>query len=288
MSDALFHGDLVNSSRVIYTPSGFAKSSLLHIQEIGTLQATSRHASRRENLESYLFFLVQSGSGLLFYDGEEYPLKAGDCVFIDCKKPYYHMTSEDLWKLTWVHFNGPTLPEIYNKYIERGGNPSFHPDNLLSYLEICANLQETATKDSYVRDMEINGDLSKLLILLMADAWNPEEVRTSYKKYDLNAIRKYLDDNHQKKISLDELSEKFFINKYYLTRIFKEQFGMSINDYLLSVRITQAKSLLRFSDKTAEEIGLETGIGPGYYFSRVFRSVEGVGPSEYRRNWKSK
>lgn len=39
---ALFHGDLVNTTRIIYTPSEFAKTSLLHIQEIGTLQAQNR------------------------------------------------------------------------------------------------------------------------------------------------------------------------------------------------------------------------------------------------------
>ena len=77
---ALFHGDLVDTSRIIYTPSDFAKLSLLHLQEIGSLQATKQHISRRKNLSSYLFFMVQSGSGKLFYDGTEYPLAPGDCV----------------------------------------------------------------------------------------------------------------------------------------------------------------------------------------------------------------
>ena len=45
MENALFHGDLVNTSRIIYTASDFAKTSLLHIQEIGTLQATKPHTS---------------------------------------------------------------------------------------------------------------------------------------------------------------------------------------------------------------------------------------------------
>lgn len=52
---ALFHGDLVNTTRIIYTPSEFAKTSLLHVQEIGTLQAQKPHVSKREDLDSYLF-----------------------------------------------------------------------------------------------------------------------------------------------------------------------------------------------------------------------------------------
>jgi transcriptional regulator GlxA family with amidase domain len=73
-----------------------------------------------------------------------------------------------------------------------------------------------------------------------------------------------------------------------MTRIFKEQFGGSINTYLQQIRITQAKQLLWFTDQTVDEIGLLCGIGEPNYFSRVFRQVEGVAPSEYRRRWRNK
>lgn len=286
MPDALFHGDLVDTSRIIYTPSDFAKLSLLHIQEIGTLQATKPHTSRRENLNSYLFFIVLSGSGQLSYKDVGYTLNTGDCVFIDCKQPYFHSTSNDLWKLSWIHFNGPTAANIYSKYIERGGIPAFHPSNCSAYTKVYMSLYNIAKSYSYVRDMEINEGLSKLLVLLMADSWHPDLSRPSTKKANLITIKNYLDENYTKKITLDELAERFFINKYYLTRVFKEQFGTSISSYLLSIRITHAKSMLRFTDKTAEDIGIETGIGAGYYFSRTFSKVEGMSPSEYRKRWR--
>lgn len=276
-----------NNSRIIYTPSNFAKSSLLHVQEIGSLTATEQHTSKRENLDSYLFFVVHSGRGVLSYNNETFELSKGDCVFIDCKNPYYHMTSEDLWSLSWVHFNGPTAGEIYDKYIERGGLPAFHPVSFSAYVSVVSDLYKIAESDSYVRDMELNEGLSRLLVMLMTDSWNLEASKGSSKRSDLIDMRKYLDENHSKKITLDDLAERYYINKYYLTRIFKEQFGMSITNYLLSVRITHAKSLLRFTDKTAEEIGTECGIGPGYYFSRVFTSVEGMSPTEYRKTWAS-
>ena len=65
------------------------------------------------------------------------------------------------------------------------------------------------------------------------------------------------------------------LNKFYLTRIFKEQFGTSINSYLIEKRITHAKQLLRFTDKSVESIGMECGMGAPYYFSRMFKNVEG-------------
>ena len=98
-------------------------------------------------------------------------------------------------------------------------------------------------------------------------------------------VKEYLDQHFPERIILDQLSRDFFINKYYLTRVFKKQYGQSITAYLQNVRITKAKQLLRFSDKSVEEIGLECGLGQLHYFSRVFKEVEGVPPSVYRSQW---
>ena len=74
---------------------------------------------------------------------------------------------------------------------------------------------------------------------------------------------------------LDELAEKFFINKFYLSKIFKETYGTTVNNYLISKRITRAKQLLRFTDMTVDEVGAAVGMGDANYFSRMFRKVEG-------------
>ena len=60
----------VTSSRILYTPSTFARTSLLHLQEVGSLQA---HTSTRTNLTSFLCFVVLSGTGSLTYEGITYP-----------------------------------------------------------------------------------------------------------------------------------------------------------------------------------------------------------------------
>ena len=77
-----FHGTMVSSNRIIYTPSAFSRSNLLYLQETGRLQARKPHVSKRENLSSFLFFMVISGSGSLTYDGRNFSLSAGDCIFV--------------------------------------------------------------------------------------------------------------------------------------------------------------------------------------------------------------
>lgn len=278
---------IVTSNRILYTPSAFARSSLLYLQEIGELKARRPHVSSRSNLSSFLFFSVVDGAGSLFYDGREYQLSAGDMAFINCEKPYKHTTSADgLWTLRWVHFYGAALPAIYEKYCERGGKPFIRPEDTAAFHSEWESLMTFAASDDYIRDMRINEGLSRLLTLLMEQSWHPENQEDLPKKKSMIVpVKEYLDANYAEKITLDELAAKFYINKYYLLKTFKEQYGQPINAYLLNLRITKAKRLLRFTDKTVEVIGLECGLGAAHYFSARFKEVEGVPPSKYREQW---
>lgn len=286
MPPSLFHGNLVNSNRILYTPSEFAKTNLLHLQEIGELHATNPHTSSRSQLASYLFFVVSEGFGTLTYDGKCYDLKEGSCVFIDCHKAYSHSTSEHLWTLKWVHFYGPNMTGIYQKYVERGGTPAFETQHINDYVQQLNNLYEIAASSVYIKDMKIFEQLTSLLTLLMEDSWAPAaESKNPTGKRNLQDVKEYIDIHFNEKILLDELADHFYINKYYLTRVFKEQFGLSISHYIMQQRITYAKHLLRFSDRPIEQIAVLCGMNDANYFSRVFRKVEGVSPGEYRRKW---
>lgn len=177
----------VTSSRILYTPSTFARTSLLHLQEVGSLQAIHPHTSTRTNLTSFLCFIVLSGNGTLTYEGTTYELSAGDCVFIDCRKAYSHSTGystdgnntsistptcvnesacekdtaaskstnppTSLWSLQWCHFYAPFLPAIYEKYKERGGSPVFHPDDSSPFTAILTDLYSLASSSDYIRDI---------------------------------------------------------------------------------------------------------------------------------------
>ncbi|KAF5056023.1 HTH-type transcriptional activator RhaR [anaerobic digester metagenome] len=286
MDTSTFHGNLITTNRILYTPSVFAKANLIHLQEIGELQAQMPHTSKRENLSSYLFFIVMDGSGTLEYNNEAYSLSTGDCVFIDCQKPYSHRSSENLWTLKWAHFYGPNMNGIYEKYAGRGGRPCFHPSSIEPYTHILQQLHDLAASSDYIKDMRIYEKLTALLTLLMEQSWNPEiAIHKDSKKLNLQKIKEYLDQHYPERITLDTLAEEFYINKFYLTRIFKNQFGISINNYLLQVRITHAKQLLRFTDLPIEAIAHTCGMSDANYFSRMFKKIEGLSPGDFRKLW---
>lgn len=279
----------VQSSRILYTPSPFARSSLLHLQEVGSLTAIKPHTSKREKLQSYLCFMVEDGGGELVYEGKKYELRSGDVVFIDCRKAYSHSTglnpNTELWSLRWCHFYGPSMPAIYAKYCERGGLPVIRGADVDQYATIISDIYTLASSSDYIRDMRINGKLNDLLTLLMESSWHREAHTNAPKKMDISLVKSFLDEHYKEKLSLESVASHFFIDKHYLARLFKEQYGVTLVTYLQQVRITHAKRMLRFTDKSIEEIGLECGIGELNYFSRVFKKLEGVTPSEFRRVW---
>ena len=301
----------VQSSRILYTPSPFARSSLLHLQEVGSLTAIKPHTSKREKLQSYLCFMVEDGEGELVYEGKKYELRRGDVVFIDCRKAYSHSTglnpNTELWSLRWCHFYGPSMPAIYAKYCERGGLPVIRGvdasvdlargadvargsdmargADVSQYSTILTDIYTLASSSDYIRDMRINGKLNDLLTLLMESSWHREAHTNAPKKMEISQVKSFLDEHYKEKLSLESVASHFFIDKHYLARLFKEQYGVTLVTYLQQVRITHAKRMLRFTDKSIEEIGLECGIGELNYFSRVFKKLEGVSPSEFRRVW---
>ncbi len=277
--ESLFEGQ--TNKRVLYSPTLFAKQNLFHLQEVGELKSSTPHTSEREGLYSYLFLIVKSGSGSVIYEKNEYELKKGDCFFVDCLKHYAHRCNN--WEIFWVHFNGNGMAGIYNKFLERSGKPVFVAKEEENLSNIITDLYSIALTEDPIRDMRINEKLSSLLMEIMQQSLKPLAQNRTHGS--ITRIKDYLDENYTQQISLALLSNLFKMNKYILEKEFKKKYGLAIIEYLLRVRIIKAKELLRFSDKTIEEIGRCVGINEPYYFSRVFKKIEGISPREFRRQW---
>lgn len=286
LDNGYFLGSTVNSRRTIYTPSNFAKLNLTFLQEVGELTSLKKHTSGRENLSSFLFFIVTDGSGTVKYENTIYEVNTGDCVFINCMNAYEHTSSTNQWSLKWVHFYGNNIDAIYEKYKERGGRVVFSapdPDLISTLID---EIHVIADSSSYLRDMEIHEKLGSLLLHIMKESWHEKDVKAaSEKRKDIRLIREYLDQNYNKDIRLDDLSRSYNISKYYLSHVFKEQYGTSVNNYVIALRITKAKHFLRFTDMTTTEIANHLGYEDVNYFIRMFKKVENITPGEYRRKW---
>jgi AraC-like DNA-binding protein len=119
--------------------------------------------------------------------------------------------------------------------------------------------------------------LSLLVYLIRQHGWNTEVARP-----DVQSVRRYLHQNGDREIHLNELSAQFNISKYYLVRSYMKQFHISPIEYHRQIRLDKAKLLLRFSNAQVQQISDQLQFGSIHAFSRAFKSSEGVSPSQYR------
>lgn len=99
-------------------------------------------------------------------------------------------------------------------------------------------------------------------------------------------IENYLNIHFREEITLDKLAELTFMNKYYLSHIFKEHSGQSPIEYLLEKRISEAKKLLKTTDLSISQIANIVGFNSASYFSQYFKKINNLSPSQYRKKNK--
>lgn len=289
--------EITNTRRIINTPNDTTRNNFLYIQEAGYLKSLTSHLSKRKGLQSYLFLIVLSGSGTITYDGIAYHVKSNDCFLLDCMNEYSHISSEtDPWELLWIHFNGSNADAYYRTFLEKRTDKrsAYHQTNcfqsehiaeIIDTINEIIRINEHKNDDSDIITAKLITDVLTRIITNSGLNDNSNTSISSSTTQKLHAIATYINKNFTTPINLEDLSKEFFISKYYLVREFKKEFGVTIISYIHTKRITYAKELLRYSDFSIEEIGNQCGIGDASYFNKVFKKLENMTASEYRKMW---
>ncbi len=102
----------------------------------------------------------------------------------------------------------------------------------------------------------------------------------------LEAARNYILENYHTDISLDDISSYVYISTSHFARAFKKHYGISPIQYLLSVRIQKAKTMLEETNKKIGDIAIDVGFSAQQRFNDIFRKQIGMSPSEYRQSYK--
>ena len=95
----------------------------------------------------------------------------------------------------------------------------------------------------------------------------------------------YIDDNYMFSISTEDIARVAGVHVGHLHRIFPEETGMRIGEYLTHLRIERAKTLLMHTDIPSSSIATRIGISSQQYFCRLFKKETGVSPQEYRKSY---
>lgn len=109
-------------------------------------------------------------------------------------------------------------------------------------------------------------------------------VRKENGKGDIQKVKNYIDAHFNQNISLKSIAGVFYMNPVYMGQLFKKTYGVYFKEYLMQIRIHEAKKLLRQSDKRIYQIAEEVGFGSPDYFVTQFEKLEQMTPTEYRNH----
>ena len=107
-------------------------------------------------------------------------------------------------------------------------------------------------------------------------------LRIDKPKGEIQQIKRYIDSHFTQNISLKSIAALFYMNPVYLGRLFRKSYNLYFNEYLLSLRIKEAKRLLRQTDMRMYEIAACVGFQNADYFITQFEKLVKQSPTEYR------
>lgn len=141
--------------------------------------------------------------------------------------------------------------------------------------------QKQPESDTYIR-----ASLMQLLLLVHRHnstqiEYNTEYINSTHKI--INEAIGYINNNFADDITLESISNRFFVSTAYFSRIFKKSTGLTFIEYLNSVRIKEAQKLLATTNLSISEISERIGYKSNTHFGRILKKISHLSPREYRK-----
>mgnify|MGYP001577997910 FL=1 len=251
-----------------------------------------KHSSKLINktLQHHELIFVTGGKGYIIAGHKRYSFKKGSLLYIWPNEQYSLETDvgEPFYGLS-VHFSYATVEfnsDKCNITKETDTLPLDFVQNLQDYYQINNIFKELV--ENWLGKFPGYEFITKTLLqrllfeILLNKRKNSQNYSTSLK---VEKIIEYMQQNIDTKLNLEDLSKLVQLSSTYLTRIFKETTGYSVIKFFNKIKVDKAKELIIEGDKKVKEVAQILGFTDEFYFSRIFKKIEGISPSEfYHRN----
>lgn len=270
--------------------SSYVKTQDFHIEK-NTITApmTDMHFHNAHEM----YFLIK-GSREYFIEDRFFDLHDGDAVFVP--HDVLHRTAGKGALRILVFFSEEFLTRFFSREVVSRLTPVLQtpvhrlPPDDCEWLSGALHhlLHEYEQQKAGVRPR----DETLLAVWLFQLLWRLGECRNTFSPVRntdsrISDIVKYINENFSTVASIEEIADRFYFSKYYLCQLFRKNVGITLFTYLNTVKIQYACTLIQEGRENMTEISLRCGFNTPSYFSKVFRSIMGVSPSEYRHRTES-
>lgn len=227
-------------------------------------------------------FYVVGGDGQFRIDNELFPVKANQLVVINPNIMHTEVSYEDHpLEYIVVGIEGPEL----RMHAEHDGR--------FCVFDVPETAPILACMQSILREMQnrqpdydiVCQAYTEILIVQLArsDSFSivdaPVEPQLTSQ---CASIRHYIESHYKERLTLEDLAAVAKVNKYYLSHVFRKEYGVPPINYMISCRIRESTRLLVETDLSLSEIAEILGFSSASYFSQSFRRAEAVSPTQYR------
>lgn len=270
---------LNNCEFSIYETHHSAYNVKLHFEHLAfTGMLRGKKWMKLQNKSNYFEYLP--GESVLVAPGEtmviDFPdadKDASQCISLTLN-PEFVQESLDL-----LNFNAKKVDDSsqWNISLEE-----FYLLNSKALASATNNIMRIAMDDNSYKDVIADFALKELLIRLMqTQARNLVEKNTLKNKSRIGFVADYIKKNLHQKLSIDVIAKMAYVSKSNFFKMFKEELGISPNEFIIQERIKRAKEMLMHNN-SVNEVAFSTGFSDTNYFIRVFKQMEGVTPKIFQ------
>lgn len=243
---------------------------------------------RPEGRGDYQLYYIASGKAHFYFNGVETVLGKGNMVLFRPNEPqHYAIYSKDDPETYWVHFTGAEVEKLLDYYDMPKGDNVFFSGNSPDYQWLFRQIiQELQLQRANYEDM-LNINLRH--IFLMINRYQKEGQKIGSEMLDeIERATHYFNENYNKTIVIEKYAEERLMTPAWFIHNFKQVTKLTPMQYILTLRINNAKYLLDSTKYNVTQISNAVGYDNPLYFSRLFCKYVGMSPSEYRKNNISK
>lgn len=272
-----------------FIPTNLAKqlqahplSARLHPTMMGFYPEAKAHHIAREQHKDFILIYCVKGSGSLVTPRTRYKVAQG-CIILIPEGMAYELTAskEDPWSLYWIHFEGE-LAEWH------WANAGFTEDKVMLPIGVLPKLVQEFENFLDIRHSGyslpgfIYGSNMLASMLCYVGILSPKLQTHRSTELNLERIHLIMQEKLHSQIDLDSLASSANLSKFAFARKYKELTGTSPIQAFINLKMRHACYLLDISSKNVSEISRNLGYDDAYYFSRIFKKVIGMSPSQYR------
>ena len=245
------------------------------------------HSTLHTHYFTELFYVLR-GSGKFIVGDSDFPVKESDLVIVNPNVEHTE-TSLNSSPLEYIVLGIDNLSfsfgfeEVENSYSIYNYRP--YRQEMEFYLQ--ALLKEITIKELNYQTVCQNL-LEVLIIKMMRHTSYSLSIASSKKtNKECGEVKRYIDANYIRSITLDTLAGITHMNKYYLVHAFGNFTGLSPINYLIARRIDESKTLLQSTDYSISQISEIIGFSSPSYFSQAFKKSINLSPNDYRKKVKA-